>query len=94
MGVFLKQPFSLSLQILGIYLILTFPHYEKLSALDHVCPLLDFWFGNLMAQDILQLKMLKMIIEAYSNHYILCKNQDILGKISAKAVESDFNKSN
>lgn len=35
--------------------------------------------------------MLKMIIEAYSNHYILCKNQDILGKISAKAVESDFN---
>ena len=30
-----------------------------------------------MAQDILQLKMLKMIIEAYSNHYILCKNQDI-----------------
>lgn len=46
-----------------------------------------------MAQDILQLKMLKMIIEAYSNHYILCKNQDILGKISAKAVESDFNES-
>ena len=36
----------------------------------------------------------KMIIEAYSNHYILCKNQDILGKISAKAVESDFNESN
>ena len=47
-----------------------------------------------MAQDILQLKMLKMIIEAYSNHYIICKNQDILGKISAKAVESDFNESN
>ena len=47
-----------------------------------------------MAQNILQLKMLKMIIEAYSSHYILCKNQDILGKISAKAAESDFNLSN
>ena len=35
-----------------------------------------------------------MIIEAYSSHYILCKNQDILGKISAKAAEGDFNLSN
>ena len=68
---FLKQPFSLSLQILGIHQILTFPHYEKPSTLDHFCPLLEFWFWNLMVQDILQWKMLKMIIEAYSNHYIL-----------------------